>query len=95
MDLGLDGRVHVVTGGSRGLGRATAETLVAEGARVVAREHPHGATTALSFRIEDAGKTFVYASDVGYPETGPSAEIARPYPSPMLTLGMPTLASEK
>jgi 3-oxoacyl-[acyl-carrier protein] reductase len=35
MDLGLAGRVYVVSGGSRGLGRAAAETLVAEGARVV------------------------------------------------------------
>ena len=35
MDLGLTGRVFVVTGGSRGLGFATAQVLVAEGARVV------------------------------------------------------------
>ncbi len=35
MDLGLSERVYVVTGASRGLGRATAEVLVAEGARVV------------------------------------------------------------
>jgi 3-oxoacyl-[acyl-carrier protein] reductase len=35
MDLGLAGRVFLVTGASRGLGRATAEVLVAEGARVV------------------------------------------------------------
>jgi len=36
MDLGLAGRVFVVTGASKGLGRATTELLVAEGARVVA-----------------------------------------------------------
>jgi 3-oxoacyl-[acyl-carrier protein] reductase len=35
MDLGFAGRVYVVTGGARGLGRATADVLVAEGARVV------------------------------------------------------------
>lgn len=35
MDLGLDGRVYVVTGGSRGLGFATAQALVKDGARVV------------------------------------------------------------
>lgn len=35
MDLGLGERVYVVTGGSRGLARATAEALVADGARVV------------------------------------------------------------
>ena len=35
MDLGLTDRVFVLTGASRGLGRATAEVLVAEGANVV------------------------------------------------------------
>lgn len=35
MDLGLRGRVYVVTGASRGLGRAVGEQLVAEGAQVV------------------------------------------------------------
>ena len=35
MDLQLAERVYVVTGGGRGLGRATADLLVAEGARVV------------------------------------------------------------
>jgi len=35
MDLGLSDRVYVVSGASRGLGRATAEALVADGAKVV------------------------------------------------------------
>ncbi|MGB0099362.1 MAG: SDR family oxidoreductase [Nocardioides sp.] len=43
MDLGLSDRVFIITGGARGLGRATADVLVAEGARVV-----------LSGRSEDA-----------------------------------------
>lgn len=35
MDLGLTDRVYLLTGASRGLGRATAEQLVADGARVL------------------------------------------------------------
>jgi phosphoribosyl 1,2-cyclic phosphodiesterase len=48
----------------------------AEGLTVSAREHPHGATTALAFRIEEAGRVFVYASDVGHPEAkvGPAPD---------------------
>ncbi len=51
MDLGLEDRVYVVTGGSGGLGLATAEALVADGAKVVlsgrGREALDAAVTAL------------------------------------------------
>ena len=45
MNLGLSGKTAVVTGGSKGLGAAIVETLLAEGANVVAlsrTEAPHG-----------------------------------------------------
>lgn len=48
MDLGLAGKRYLVTGASRGLGRAAAEALVTEGARVVvsARSEPDVRATA-------------------------------------------------
>jgi 3-oxoacyl-[acyl-carrier protein] reductase len=46
VDLGLAGRVYVVSGGSRGLGRAVAEVLVAEGAQVVVGARDEAAHTA-------------------------------------------------
>src|SRR3954466_5503361 len=46
MDLGLAERVYVVTGGTSGLGRATAEALVADGARVVASSRDEARGTA-------------------------------------------------
>jgi 3-oxoacyl-[acyl-carrier protein] reductase len=45
VDLGLRDRVYLVTGGSRGLGFAAAEVLVADGARVVLSA-PHEATAS-------------------------------------------------
>ena len=52
------------------------EPFEAEGLTVTAREHAHGATTALAFRIVEDGRTFVYASDVGQPlaDAPPSPE---------------------
>jgi ribonuclease BN (tRNA processing enzyme) len=49
---------------------ASGEPFEAEGLTITAREHPHGKTTALAFRIEEAGRVFVYASDVGQPAPG-------------------------
>src|SRR5215212_1723491 len=49
---GLHGKVYIITGATRGLGRATAERLLAEGARVVVtgrdQAHVDEAVAALS-----------------------------------------------
>lgn len=41
--------------------------------RIRACSNPHGGTTSLAFRLEEDGRSFVYASDVGYPDSGPSS----------------------
>ena len=60
MNLGLEGRVCVVTGGTRGIGAATARMLSQEGARVltVAR---HGGDIELDVTAADAGERVLQA----------------------------------
>src|SRR3954465_13628597 len=53
MDLGLTDRVYVVTGGTKGLGRATADALVADGARVVAAWRPQESVDAAVATLGD------------------------------------------
>jgi NAD(P)-dependent dehydrogenase (short-subunit alcohol dehydrogenase family) len=63
MDLELNGKVAIVTGGSRGIGKAVGATLAAEGARValVARNKPalDGAAAEISARGGGPAKGFV------------------------------------
>jgi 3-oxoacyl-[acyl-carrier protein] reductase len=54
MDLGLQGRVAVVCGSSQGLGRAVAETLAAEGARVVVNSRSPEKLALVRQEIADA-----------------------------------------
>lgn len=65
MDLGLAGKAFLVTGGSRGLGRASAEALVAEGARVVVSARTPDAVDAAA---RDLGCVGV-AADLADPAT--------------------------
>jgi 3-oxoacyl-[acyl-carrier protein] reductase len=51
MDLHLRDRVYLVTGGSRGLGFAAAEALVAEGARVLLSTPDEGSVAAAAARL--------------------------------------------
>ena len=59
--------------------RAALPAFEAEGLQITTREHAHGNTRALSFRIEEAGRSFVYASDVGYPDAGPEPDAIAHY----------------
>jgi NAD(P)-dependent dehydrogenase (short-subunit alcohol dehydrogenase family) len=54
---GVEGRVALVTGGSQGIGRATAELLVARGARVmcVARSQEKLDETGIEYAVADLG----------------------------------------
>ena len=57
MDLGLAGSKAVVTGGSKGMGLAIAETLAAEGARVAVmargKDVPAQAAPDFAIRVID------------------------------------------
>ncbi|MBA3780516.1 MAG: SDR family oxidoreductase [Nocardioides sp.] len=59
MDLELRDRVFIVTGGARGLGRATAECLVAEGARVVLSGRSEESLAAAKGELGEAVVTVV------------------------------------
>jgi 3-oxoacyl-[acyl-carrier protein] reductase len=55
MDLGISGRIAFVSGGSRGLGRATARLLALEGARVVIAARTRAAVDDAVEAIRDEG----------------------------------------
>jgi 3-oxoacyl-[acyl-carrier protein] reductase len=69
MDLGVTDRVYLVTGGGRGLGRATADVLVAEGARVVLSGRTEESLTAAVAELGPEHASYVVAdnADPGTP----------------------------
>ena len=66
MELGLTGKIALITGGSDGLGRATATRLAAEGARVAisARRADHLATVVDEISAETGGEVMGIPGDV-------------------------------
>ena len=70
MDLGLRDRVYVLTGASRGLGYATAEALVGDGAKVVVSGRTAGTVEAAVAALGEEHAAGV-VGDLGDPGTGP------------------------
>ncbi|WP_028612132.1 SDR family NAD(P)-dependent oxidoreductase [Paenibacillus harenae] len=70
MELGLNGKVAVVTGGSKGIGYATALLLAAEGAEVaiVAREQESLTSAAERIREQTGKRVLAISADVSVPE---------------------------
>jgi 3-oxoacyl-[acyl-carrier protein] reductase len=71
MDLGLEGRVYVVSGGTKGLGFATAEALVGEGARVILIGRSAVSVEAAVGLLGESAAGI--AADLGEPDTAGSA----------------------
>lgn len=70
MDLGLEGRVALVCGSTRGIGRAVAKALSQEGARVAVNGRHEGSVDRAAEELErEAGNTVVpFVADVGVPD---------------------------
>jgi 3-oxoacyl-[acyl-carrier protein] reductase len=70
VDLGLGERVYILTGGSRGLGFATAQCLVADGARVVIASRDEGNVARAVGRLGGyPGPAAGLPADLADPET--------------------------
>lgn len=69
MDLHLDGKVALITGASRGLGRATALALAREGADVVIAARNEGPLIEVADAVRELGqRALTVTADAGRPE---------------------------
>ncbi|GAA6616094.1 SDR family NAD(P)-dependent oxidoreductase [Scytonema sp. NUACC26] len=74
MDLGLSGKVAVVTGGDSGIGKATAELLACEGAKVAVIDRTSQSLEQAAKEIGQFGEVFAVQADLTKPEEVESAK---------------------
>jgi 3-oxoacyl-[acyl-carrier protein] reductase len=69
VDLGIEGKAALVVAGSRGLGRASAEALASEGARVMLSSRSGSALAEVQSTMQKAGaEVEIQAADITDPE---------------------------
>jgi 3-oxoacyl-[acyl-carrier protein] reductase len=68
MDLGLDGKTALVAAASRGLGRAVAEELAAEGASLITRGEDALEATRAAIEGECGGRVVAVPADLSQPD---------------------------
>ena len=72
MDLGLTGKVAIVTGASQGIGKATVMRLASEGALVVACARGRDMLDATVAQVREAGgRAHAVSADVSKPQAAP------------------------
>lgn len=89
MNLGISGKRALVTAGSRGMGRACAHTLAAEGCEVfiVARKRPALETAAREIAAATGAKVMPVQGDITTPEGRAAALAACPAPDILINNG--------
>ncbi len=87
----LDGKSAIVTGSARGIGRATAELLVAQGAQVLINDLDGDVAEQAAGEIN--GETAVFAGDLTKPGAADSWSRRRSTPSARSTSSSTTPAT--
>ena len=95
MDLGFAGSTAVVTGGSKGMGLAIAETLAAEGASVAVMARSRGGLDAAVTALRAAGArhAFTHYQLLFYGSSAMAVQIRLSTSQSTATLGISTCSS--